>query len=208
MKKLFVVLLCLLLAGLCACGQVEPSQETGAAPTTAEIDPAERALYADVLDSLVGLDKSYYALYDIDGDGTKELLHGTEEWNGEAALWSVYAIQNGVAVYQKQFSVYNDGGTSPSFIYKNGTISVVGHWNDLPTIVYYRFEAGELKHQETLMHDAWRQEYLRHNKNNEFPGTPITQEEYEQVQQELEGGGQVVVLDWWPLAEYEQSRKD
>jgi hypothetical protein len=32
--------------------------------------------------------------------------------------------------------------------------------------------------------------------------TPITQAEFDRVQNEMEGDGQVVELDWKPLAEY------
>jgi len=144
----------------------------------------------------------YYALYDLDGNGTQELLIA-ELFGDDIRLYDVYVIRNGAAVRQEEFQTLGGGGiTLPSVVFKNGTIRIDGHYDVLPTIVYYRFKNGELRHQETLMDDFLGQQYLRHNRNNAFPGTPITKAEFDRVQKEMEGDGQVVELDWKPLTEY------
>ena len=207
MKKLSIVLLCVLLAGLCACGLGELEEETSTMPTTAEIDPSELALYADVLNPLSERDynelwQNRYTLYDLDGDGTKELLLGEYLYLAdEVTLLSVYSIQDGVAVYQKGF--FRDlaaemefseppGTISVPVLYKNGTIRM-GDYG------YYRLENGVIKNTIVLEEDGI---CYSHIINNPYPPTPITKEEFDRIRKEFEGDGQVVELDWKTLAEY------
>ena len=213
MKKLFTILLCLLLAGLCACGSTTPEEiataTTEAVSSTDEIKPNEIKPYAWTLwkykirDFVASNPGQHYALADIDGDGMKELLLGTEEWGGEIALTIVYATPNGVAVDQKQFETLGEGGsTLSSLIYKNGTIrtrSVV----DEEWLRYYRFEDGELKEQAWLVRgiDSNEGKYYRFFSDDPIKH-PLTEEEYERLKMEFEGDGETVELDWKPLAEY------
>ena len=141
-----------------------------------------------------------YAFYDIDGDGMKELLIGI----AGQGLVMVYTIQNGVAVEQKEFyvDVASDSGHPPPVLFKNGAIRTGGeNWEGVLNYNYYRFEGGELKWQITLRNDFGQ--YYR-NKRDVDPssGTPITKAEYDRLKKEIEGDGQVVELDWKPLAEY------
>ena len=197
MKRAVVVGWCLcLLVGFWGCG------------STAEIDPGEFAPYTDVVNERIKFFRSisdknydylptqYYTLYDIDGNGTKELLLGSEEW-GELALIIIYAIQNGVAVEQ-QFSVMGEGGSAfPSLLFENGVIRVDSGDDSGRYIIYYRFESGALICPTALV-DRYGEYYL----NDGWPGTPITKEEFDNLQKEFEGDGQTVALDWKPLADY------
>jgi len=241
MKKLIIAFLCLLLVGLCACGQVvvQPQEVLttalfGAETTTktnaprlspAEIKELESGPYADVLNPLVESNITYYALYDIDGNGIQELLLG-ESYADEIRLNSICTIKNGVAARQEEFFPFGEGGyVAPSTLFKNGTIRTGGiNYEEILTYDYYRFEDGELKCQariidQSVVLQAWLAAgedaseypgglYLRVNHPGDTTGTPITKEEFDRVQKEMEGDGQVVALNWRPLSEYEQSRKD
>jgi hypothetical protein len=66
---------------------------------------------------------------------------------------------------------------------------------------YYRFEGGQLKLQIDLV-NAWGDYYQAYDIDRVGLGTPITKAEYDRVKAEMEGDGQVVEIDWKPLAEY------
>jgi len=140
-----------------------------------------------------------YALYDIDGNGTNELLLGTGD-SGYAdkddLIISIFTIQDGVAVQQRNVP-------SPTLL-KNGTIWTGGESGSGIFHEYYRFEDGSLKLQTGIS------EYnsIDKDERGRFQSFPdgrridITEEEFERVRKEFEGDGQVVELDWKPLAEY------
>jgi len=145
----------------------------------------------------------HYALYDIDENGTKELLIG-ESYTGEMRLNSICSIIDGVAVRQEEFRSFGEGGYArPSTLFENGTIRV-DRVDD--TIIfyyyYYRFENGELKHQIMLIDNTFFNENDYFSNKDPMKRTPITKAEFDRVKKEMEGDGQVVELDWKPLAEY------
>jgi len=217
MKRLFVAGLCVLLAGLCACGQAAPVPTTafmitttfGPEPTTpapAVIDPREIAPYADALKEYCGRPgvvdtlhwQWFYALYDIDGNGIKELLLGTEY----SGIVTIYTILDGV-VARQGFASSRYVSQEPPLLFENGTIRTGGSGEGDVKYDYYRFAAGELKYQAGLSR------YSEYNYDNCFrydpdsqEETPIANDEYERVQEEFEGDGQVVWLDKKPLANY------
>ena len=239
MKRLFAGLLCLLLVGLCACGQM-PLEETSTVTSTAatavqetsieakatEKATAENALtnrygqsiveiitnkndpYSYVVkeynDYLNNDDSAYYwtqfyALYDVDGNETRELLLGGEWANRGIGILHVYTTRNGVAVRQEGF-YWDPEESPPPMLLNNGTIrrsGTGGYDFDGSYSAYYRIEAGELKFQLTLKYAVGN--YFRSDRGYE---NPITKEEYDRVQQEMEGDGKTVELDWKPLAEY------
>jgi hypothetical protein len=223
MKRFFIVLLCVLFTGLCACVPIEPSERTAAQPTTttettkasssttktSEITPYSKILkerleyYRSVSVGYDALAYYYYALYDIDGNSTRELLLGENSYV-ETRLFSVYTIRNGVAVRQEQFSRDATDTSAPSLLFKNGTIRTNENEMGIRGFGYYRFEDGELKHltgviEEERSHGAIN--YFRIHAD-EQKLVPSTKEEFERVQKEFEGDGQVVEIDWKPLAEY------
>ena len=96
MKKLLAALLLLLLAGLCACGQAAPEDIAPYASTLKKyyrFRTVSKYFYEDSI--------QYYTLYDIDGDGTKELLLGAENQGQLVGLVNLYAVQDGKAALQR-----------------------------------------------------------------------------------------------------------
>jgi len=175
MKRLSIALLCLILVGLCACGRTMPEETTTeetttgktskAETSTAKIDPSVLELYADAIETYCALpdgtawkDADHYFLYDIDGDGIQELLLGME-WGGNTHLngepylpdgaiflTDIYAIQDGVAVWQEEFHWSTEPDREyPAVLLKNGLIRLDIHdWKpDLELLTYYYcFENG------------------------------------------------------------------
>ena len=133
MKKLFVLLLCLLLTGICACRRTSPEtpattnqeQKTDEEKTIGSTKPSvprsettisKNDPYSDAIKAYVERCDKYgilfgegtpenqlYALYDIDGDGIEELLAGNYIETLGPFLCGVYVIQNGVAVEQENY---------------------------------------------------------------------------------------------------------
>jgi hypothetical protein len=107
---------------------------------------------------------------------------------------------------QKQFSSDSERSLPP-VLYRNGTIWRKCTDDDLWYDIYYRFENGELKPRISLSTDYDYNEYFRFDPDFK-KRISITKEEYDRTCKEFEGDGQVVALDWRPLAEYARSRKD
>jgi hypothetical protein len=146
----------------------------------------------------------YYLLNDIDGNGVKELLIGTEEWD-KKGLAVVYTIQNGAAVHQKEFWwPRDDDRFGLPVLFKNGTIKATSDdYGDLLLHFYYRFENGELKLLAELVDFSLYLDRYKYCKDgNEDIAIYITKAEFDRLQKEFEGDGQTVELDWKPLAEY------
>ena len=140
MKKILV----LLLSGaifLCACSPKgdhsspsstpKPSKQSQASSDSIEQD--EKA-YASTLDSLKK-DTSegranLYAFYDIDGNGTKELLTG-HYFKGQYYLAAIYYLNQGVSTYLAQSRVASAGGSREvTTIYTDGTV-FYAQWHSL-----------------------------------------------------------------------------
>jgi len=139
---------------------------------------------------------TFFALYDLNGNGAKELLLGDGDSD---AILKILTIRNGVAVWQEEYKVNDiDEFDVSTMVFKNGTIRVKSE-RGVRYITYYRFENGELKRQMTL--ESNREGYFR-SKRLEFNFIPITKDEFNRAQKEFEGDGQTVELDWKPLAEY------
>ena len=142
-----------------------------------------------------------YALYDIDGNGTKEFLLGGDDSFWGKYLLDVFTIQDGAVVHPERLRISLGYYDAPPSLFENGTIRT--EWdNEGPRYYcYYRFEDGVLKQQEILYEYGF--DHFRSSVDNYGPlGTSITKEEFDRLQKEFEGDGQVVELDWKPLAEY------
>jgi len=229
MKKLFIASLCLLLAGLCACepsrqekptssGESTETATTAIALSTVDVKADEndpfsfvvKELYDDVRSHSIDMNYDFlkgqfYTFYDIDGNGTEELLLGVAMWeDGENTLHSICAIKDGIAMNPVPLWTDDD---SPVVLFTNATIMTKRASDNERRISYYRFEDGELKYQTGLRYgDDYSLEYddgeYYRRESGEY--IPITKEEFNRVKQEMEGDGQVVELDWKPLAEYGQ----
>ena len=140
MKKILV----LLLSGaifLCACSPKgdhsspsstpKPSKQSQASSDSIEQD---EKTYASTLDSLKN-DTSegranLYAFYDIDGNGTKELLTG-HYFKGQYYLAAIYYLNQGVSTYLAQSRVASAGGSREvTTIYTDGTV-FYAQWHSL-----------------------------------------------------------------------------
>jgi len=137
-----------------------------------------------------GTNPVHYALYDIDGDGTKELLMKDEGWQ------SLYTIQNGKLV--SLFGTSLDDAP-PLVVFENGTIQT--SWNDGGNIAYYRFINGEFKLQASLVKQETLTdfEYMYYRKNANGTWTEITEAEFNQIVKQYEGNGKQVKLKWEQL---------
>jgi len=230
MKKVFIIAL-VLIVGLCACGRTTPSEETttakekttwiiaesGKINTTeektawiaADMDTAFSSVIEDVLSRPNGYDTlDDFVLYDANGEGAKALLVGVKNYNGY--IDEIFTFQNGAA--EQVLSVAYDTGDTYILPLKTGVIKT-GSFG-VSTNSYYRFDAeGQLKLIVKLDSYGDKRGLFRVNptgedKDYDFYFIPdgtevrITQEEYERLHEQLEGDGQVVELDWKPLAEY------
>lgn len=199
MKRVLVILLCLLLMILGACGPTPPKETTKTIES--ESIPHFDILkpYYDYVNNDPNSIPYYYFLYDIDNNGTDELLIGVG-YPASICIESVYAVRDGVMVPQEKFFVYGgDLNICPSLIYNNGTVRVDDN-EGIQTFAYYQFEDGVLMLQTILFVDSYMDEYYRREYGN--IDIPLTKEEFDLVQKEYEGDGQVVELNWKPLAEY------
>ena len=230
MRKMLTLLICMVLTSLCACGQAKPDERTTSftvdtaeatteqpAMTTEsttvkfeieESDPYGNAIkkhYELLLDHGVDIStRTYYALYDIDGNGTKELLLGEDgsyKREDMITIFNVYTIQNGVAMSPEiPGGLYWSG--PPTVVLDNGLIrrTEVGEGGGPFSTSYYRLEDGKLKLQKFLV-DDWGEYYIRDTVDLSKK-TPLTKEEFDHLKAETEDNAQVVELDWKPLAEY------
>jgi hypothetical protein len=204
MRKTSIILLCILLVGLSSCEKTTTDDKT-----TVQTEPIEIEQYSSVLDEYYGylndgdgyLITRYYAFYDIDGDGTKEFMLGADSGNdGQSKpICEVYSIQNGSATRQNDYPLWMEF-YPPTVLLKNGTIRKSGTDEVGLCHLYYRLEDGELKLQKLLIDNTLGYGYFRREYGNK--DIPITKAEFERLKAEMEGDGQIVKLDWKPLAEY------
>ena len=178
--------------------------------TDSSAPTAEDTLYSEFMKEYTSdfrgpIESYYYAFHDIDGNGVKEWFLG-RMIGGEIRLCSVYVIKNGAVVQQEDISAdYTD--PNQYVVYKNGTVRIGGMGDDYwpRGYSYYRIESGELKAIASIYEDYRSvgdpDGYLRYDPIAK-EDIPITKEEFDRLQKEFEGDGQVVDLDWKPLAEY------
>lgn len=212
MKKLIAAFMCILLMSFCSCMPTKPA-ETIVAQSTTTVTTEESMItdeqYSHIIKELHDLFTNspiarvtrYYATYDIDGNGTKELLFGDDTHLG-TVLTALYAVQNGVFVQQETITPWMEQFDARRWLFKNGIIKLECK-NDMGRgYPYFRFEAGELKFQIGV--GITNGEYTCIYPEDLTKEVSITKEEFDRVQKEMEGDGQVVEIDWKPLAEYEQ----
>ena len=243
MKKVFVMALCLLCLGACKTADSKTSEsdpysyvvkaysqlDVNSLYELSEEDFAQgfqmRPEYAfnnlgsglfayyDANGNLV-YENLYYAFYDIDGNGTEELLLGAGRQPGYAGLIEVYSILDGVAVQQAfGLSYCSDCGTEYPSLLKNGTIwSIHSNMEEESSYYYYCFEEGQLKLQMKLARRMTYDDYENSHYGNVFfrsdvddsdsEDIPISYEEYGRLREKFEGDGQGAEIVWKPLADY------
>ena len=227
MRKVFITFLCLMLAGFCACGSIKP-EETATATTvpeeaanatnteqdtnssvtisTSNNNASEITAYSDIVMKVIEeyknapdqLKEVYYFLYDIDRNGTIELLFGSE-WGENIYITAVYSIQKGVAVRQEEYSV-DVRYISLSMLFENGTIKTgYGGKGGEMALNYLCFENEKLKLKNGLGENYG---VYNHYDYDSKIDTAITKEEFERLEKFFEGDGRMIELDWKPLEEY------
>ncbi|MGE9833394.1 hypothetical protein [Streptococcus orisratti] len=111
-----------------AASSTEASSETTQSSEVSQ--PSDEDLYATTLDK-VAADTTdghatMYAFYDIDKNGTRELLTGYKTSEGQPFLLAIYYLQNGVSTYLSRSYVASAGGDRESTgIYTDGTVYFV-----------------------------------------------------------------------------------
>ena len=231
MKKVYIVLLPLILASLCACIPKTPEPET-TEPTTAIIELStseiqsspndQNSMHIDELYksylrnyksdySLMFSSNSeefrYYATFDIDGNGTEELLLGEDTQRDMGIVFIyVFTIRDGKVEKQDLMAYEVEWARNEPILYKDGTIRIGGKDDEYVGnfYMYYRFEDGVLKRHTSIGYEANEGSYrmCRDFSSGILQETTITKEEYDRVQKEMEGDGQVVKLDWKPVTDY------
>lgn len=170
---------------------------TLSASNTEGLDDNEFKQYSRVIKKYIKDKKTeikYYALYNIN-DGKPVLLLGADGVY-KRLLYRIYAIQNGNAVQQELF--WSDiESPYTAVLLSNCTIMRDGDNDGDLIFSYYKFEDGELKvyRLKNCLGDYYWS-------IPEVEDPPITKEEFDRAQKEFEGDGQVVEIDWKPLAEF------
>ena len=230
MKKQMLAVLCLLLISFCACGKVNPddkstsmttqeievkstakaTQKVTDESTEATEDPEEagtfasydkviKSNYESLSNKEISLAAHYYTFYDVDGNGVQELLIGGETSYG-IVIFSVFVMQDGVAVLQKALPIWKSEFDRQRWLFKNGTIKMEGFDENGNGYGYFRLEDGKLNRTASIMVENG--EYMRVYTNDGYRKVSITKEEFEKVQKEMEGDGQAVDLSWLLFEDY------
>ena len=156
----------------------------------------------------------YYFLYDLDKDGSNELLLGTlqrvgidyEDINApeKICISSVYTIKDGKAVKVArsigwQFVIYID-----RILYSNGII--VTQWGNekVPCYSAVALENGELNLKCYVRHSAGDPEkgYYKAINFNNLGEISISKDEYYSIYNQYCGNAKVVDIDWKRIDEY------
>lgn len=215
MKKLSVLLLCIIFICLCTRESALSKKATLPPDIYESYDDVLKKSYEENKEEYKNNDNaiySYYAFYDIDGDGTQELLLGQDTYWGEKLpdknvyLYTVMATINGVVMLQEELPPWRPTWFSSSrWVLKNGIIKSEGNPDGMIRYEYHRFKNGELKLQKKLFvqDSSAIKEYYKANGEYD-PHTPITKEEFNYWQKKLEGDGQIIEIDWKSILEYKQ----
>ena len=155
-----------------------------------------------------------YALYDINGDGTDELIIGSigvlggtsvyEEHEGVSAEYTfglliseVYTIQNGKAVRVQHSAVSADA--YETVIFDNGILKVVRLTPRNPRITYRKMVNGVFEMVGDCIYKTFDGKFYYLNGNNTGE---ITEEEFNRRIAETEKGAHPVELEWKHLQDY------
>ena len=237
MKKLTMILLCLALAGLCGCGRdisedfyrspTEPAARSPVTPESAadeeiyalllgssqikidESDPLSYAANSIVRDCYDKIERSKYALCDVNGDGVDEFFLAAPYDGGNDLDYTCYFLNNGTVDFYRL--IYRT--TLPLCVYKNGTIKVSRkeikytdgvNVGDRYTDYYTRVnQDGVAREEPTLLCDPGKY-YTGVYDRPDFPVptyTRVTKAKYEQEKNRLESGGERKI-NWTPLKQY------
>ena len=155
-----------------------------------------------------------YSLYDINGDGTDELILGDigvlggtsvhEEHEGVTAEFtygllinSVYTIQNGKAVEAKRLIISENA--YQTMLLDNGMIKILYQTPRNPQITYYKMTGDNFEMVGGNLDKNFDGECYYYEKDKE---EKISEEEFNRRISEIEDGAHPVELEWKHLQDY------
>ncbi|MBQ6266334.1 MAG: hypothetical protein IJK64_01025 [Clostridia bacterium] len=184
--------------------------------------------YASVLNKLFSslskeeLSSKHYALYDIDGDGTDELLldRSILPWGGKNAgvpdaekvfiFERLFTLRDGhpveltesVTVYA--LWAYMGDLMAGRDVLSNGVIRGYGGSPDYTSYIYFKISDGDLKFLRVVQHyESEEYNYMQYIiRDGEETWEKISEDEFYLLRKEFEDDAEVVKLDWHPLTEY------
>ena len=195
-----------------------------------EDDPYESVIKSKIDDLSKGagskqlLNNHYYSLYDIDNDGTKELLFGTKMilWGYEGVLSNQERVEEIVLnqlyvtidqkpqeiVYQPtwRWNNYFAESLGGRDILSNGIIRYYGGTPDYISYAFFRYSNGELDFIKALMSYEIAGTWVVVDNQGSDLREKISKEEFDCIKSEIEDGANVVNINWQPLESYGQNR--
>ncbi len=260
MKTLISILLCLIIVCLCSCGnnakndltttlstenngvqQSMASDKTQSATeyVTVEIktspdDPYSYTIkekYDFVINKLSDPNYYHYAFYDIDGNGTEELLIGEPYVVGgidnveppyvfEIMINEIYTIENGLIIKKHIMHWWMNLSIFERSILDNGVIRYVAGTTEKPNYFYLSFDDGEMGFQELAYYDEeLMYRFITPEKIEEIDSDKtgfdreyelflkaeekeITPEEFDRLRAEIEGDAKPVEIEWKNIDQY------
>ncbi|MBQ6266335.1 MAG: hypothetical protein IJK64_01030 [Clostridia bacterium] len=179
-------------------------------------------------------DESLYALYDLDGEGTKELITGWNCYEGDYVgiesqyygtyydrtkngrkkmVTHVYSVDaNGNAVEWQFYENAFDAELVNRVILTNGTIKTIAGnafgYDDHYSYQYVKLDNGEIVAYRELFDTCnaagKTEEYKTRSDRNAYPDEEISKEEFDRYRAEWETDNPEVTLDWNPIYTYGQ----
>jgi len=156
----------------------------------------------------------YYFLYDLDKDGTNELLLGTLQRVGtdfediyapeKICISSIYTIKDGKAVKVDTGSWWEFVIIIDRILYSNGVIVV--KWGDekIPNYAAWTLNNGKLDTRCYVTQESTDPEkgYLKVINFHNLEKTSISKDEYYSIYNQYCGNAKVVDIDWKRIDEY------
>ncbi len=250
MKAAISILLCLVIICLSSCGNTADIDETkpqsGLEAVTVEIKTSSDDPYSYIIkekyDQTIEYytkfpqaefkSENYYFIYDIDGNGTEELLLGIPYIVGggqnverpyeiEVMVNEIYTICDGKPVKQEIMSWWMVESVLERSILDNGLIKYVSGPQNRPSYLYVKIING----QTVLLHNLKNQGaghyygYLDPETVSEFKSDKtgfdreyelflkaeekeITHEEFDRLRAEIEGDAKPVEIEWKNIDQY------
>ena len=155
----------------------------------------------------------YYYFYDLDGDGTKELLLGgygrigeyTEDYNPPVKIVITYVctIKNGeVVVLDNRNSWKYYKFIWDRFLLSNGRVVTIWGEKDTPNYYIIDYENGKLVRKCYIFKESPDSGFYKVTNDDTFETQKISMSEYESIYNDLCGNAKPVEIDWKRIDEY------